>query len=507
MLKPVKKTRLETFSLYSYLRRFKEDDVRGDADVQRLGGCYTNKRFNGLVVSVLTNEYIPPLILGEIPVGDSYESYIEDGLQRSTALFMFRFANKAITKEIEDSEIAYEVKKKDRKGNFILDKDGHSIKEWRVFDIKEKRFDDLPIELQQTFDNYQIGLAIHPDTTKKEISRRIRIYNDQEPMRNSQRAFTYIPSYAGYIRKILANDFYRDCIEYSDKELTNGLYEKVICETIMAIFHLDHWTSNIKSTAIYIEKNSNDKELEHINKLSIRLYNLLKDDKYKKLFSKKNTYLWTTIFNKFTTYNLPDSYFIDFLNQFNSYLGDKKIDKYEKSFNEYDYEKRTKNKKDVVIKIDMITKLMEEYFHITKEAEQLEWKISSDNVIGTDIDMTENTEDNSKSSELESVVSFVQETLSDNEINAEDIIEYEDFLEDVLKINTLLYQQCKIALIALTGYAYKIEEDVLFSEWLTKYSQNNMSFGTNQKSNYAYLKHMFDIYCKRNRGKKDDDTT
>lgn len=316
MLMPVKPVRPQTLTLKSYLDKFKEGDVKGDADTQRAMGCYTDRMFNELVVSVLIGEYIPPLILGE--TSNYSESYVEDGLQRTTALSMFRYGNKAVSKDITDSEIAYQVKVKDKNGNYKLDGNDNFIKEWEVCDIKNKTYSQLPEELKMKFDEYQIGLAVHPDSTKEDISRRIRIYNEHENMKAAQRALTYIPTYAKNIKKIISNNrFYKDCIEYSDKEFTNGLYEKILCETDMIIYHLDEWQSVVKTMGMYIEDNASEEEFEKINALATRLYNILGDDKYKNLFSKKNTYLWTALFEKFTKYNFEDCMFINFLKEFN----------------------------------------------------------------------------------------------------------------------------------------------------------------------------------------------
>ena len=257
MLMPVKPVRPQTLTLKSYLDKFKEGDVKGDADTQRAMGCYTDRMFNELVVSVLIGEYIPPLILGE--TSNYSESYVEDGLQRTTALSMFRYGNKAVSKDITDSEIAYQIKVKDKNGNYKLDGNDNFIKEWEVCDIKNKTYSQLPEELKMKFDEYQIGLAVHPDSTKEDISRRIRIYNEHENMKAAQRALTYIPTYAKNIKKIISNNrFYKDCIEYSDKEFTNGLYEKILCETDMIIYHLDEWQSVVKTMGMYIEDNASE---------------------------------------------------------------------------------------------------------------------------------------------------------------------------------------------------------------------------------------------------------
>lgn len=486
MLMPVKPVRPQTLTLKSYLDKFKEGDVKGDADTQRAMGCYTDRMFNELVVSVLIGEYIPPLILGE--TSNYSESYVEDGLQRTTALSMFRYGNKAVSKDITDSEIAYQVKVKDKNGNYKLDGNDNFIKEWEVCDIKNKTYSQLPEELKMKFDEYQIGLAVHPDSTKEDISRRIRIYNEHENMKAAQRALTYIPTYAKNIKKIISNNrFYKDCIEYSDKEFTNGLYEKILCETDMIIYHLDEWQSVVKTMGMYIEDNASEEEFEKINALATRLYNILGDDKYKNLFSKKNTYLWTALFEKFTKYNFEDCMFINFLKEFNEILGDKRIDGYDISFNEYDKKKRTKDKKVVKTKLDMLEKLMKEYLHITEET-------------NSETENNNTDESDTKSCESDSTLKFIQNNVS-KDVSNEDIEEYQDFMDSYVNIDSELYKQCSMALMALTAYAYKCDRDVELGKWIENcQSRKWQNLSPSQEVNFKYMKRSFDNFINANGG-------
>ena len=495
MLMPVKPVRPQTLTLKSYLDKFKEGDVKGDADTQRAMGCYTDRMFNELVVSVLIGEYIPPLILGE--TSNYSESYVEDGLQRTTALSMFRYGNKAVSKDITDSEIAYQIKVKDKNGNYKLDGNDNFIKEWEVCDIKNKTYSQLPEELKMKFDEYQIGLAVHPDSTKEDISRRIRIYNEHENMKAAQRALTYIPTYAKNIKKIISNNrFYKDCIEYSDKEFTNGLYEKILCETDMIIYHLDEWQSVVKTMGMYIEDNASEEEFEKINVLATRLYNILGNDKYKNLFSKKNTYLWTALFEKFTKYNFEDRIFANFLKDFNETLGDKRIDDYDMSFNEYDKKKRTKDKKVVKTKLNMLEQLMKEYLHITEDKNE----ITSD-IKETDPETGNNTkESDTKTCESDSTLEFIQNNVS-KDVSNEDIEEYQDFMDSYVNIDSELYKQCSMALMALTAYAYKCDRDVELGKWIENcQSRKWQNLSPSQEVNFKYMKRSFDNFVNANGG-------
>ena len=61
----IRKIRKQTLSLSSYLDKVREEDVRSDQEVQRLSGAWDAGMVNELVATVLTDDYIPPIILGE----------------------------------------------------------------------------------------------------------------------------------------------------------------------------------------------------------------------------------------------------------------------------------------------------------------------------------------------------------------------------------------------------------------------------------------------------------
>lgn len=490
------KTKKDGYMLKTLLNMFKRKQLRKDHPLQRNTGQWKEEDAeSGLVASIIKGEDVDPIKICEQITSDTeFDLWLIDGLQRLTTLEKYRNNVFEISDKIEMPFVFYKVENCNGKMTTIK------------YDLRNKYFRDLPDELKDEFDSYSIDVVKHLDCTPEEIAYHIARYNRFTQMNYNQKNILPMYNVAEFVKKISKeHDFFYNCGNYSETDITKNTIDRIICESIMTIFHLDNWNKGGKKMGKYLNNHAKKEEFDILKNDLDRLSLIIDQDTTGKLFNIKNSFIWFTAFHIFTSYNIKDEKFIDFLIEFQRTLHSKTFKEYDnQSFDTYDKSRSTKDKKVVIAKIDILTKLMEEYFHITKEAEQLEWKISSDNVIGTDIDMTENTEDNSNSSELEPIVNFVKETLNDNEINAEDIIEYEDFLEDVLKINTSLYQQCKIALIALTGYAYKIEEDVLFSEWLTKYSQNNMSFGTNQKSNYAYLKHMFDIYCRRNGEQKND---
>ena len=281
----------------------------------------------------------------------------------------------------------------------------------------------------------------------------------------------------------------------------------------MIIYHLDEWQSVVKTMGMYIEDNASEEEFEKINALATRLYNILGDDKYKNLFSKKNTYLWTALFEKFTKYNFEDCMFINFLKEFNEILGDKRIDGYDISFNEYDKKKRTKDKKVVKTKIDMLEKLMKEYLHITDATEGKNETMYnkeethsevSENITETEnnIESSDNKVTNDNKSELKTgcddeILSFVKENIS-SELTTEDVELYANCVDDCfdkyeISITSPLYKNCYVALIALMTYAANKDKDEEFEEWIQNY-KDRTNFSPSQKINYTYMKRSFDDY-------------
>lgn len=71
-----------------------------------------------------------------------------DGKQRCTNAYTYAKNGFKVSKNIRRWRIKYQTTKKDRKGKEILDENGFPIAQNEEFDIRGKRFSDLPEELQ-----------------------------------------------------------------------------------------------------------------------------------------------------------------------------------------------------------------------------------------------------------------------------------------------------------------------------------------------------------------------
>ena len=343
MLRP----RKHTYTMDMYLKKIKDFDIRNDSDTQRQF-VWSNEQINELIVTVLTEDYIPPIILAEV---DGSQLWIVDGGQRSSSFNQFRYGNYKITSAVENSIIPYKRKSKDENGNFIWEDD--------VFDIKNKTYDKLPEELKKKFNEYQVETAIHENCDAHRIAQLIKRYNNHTSMNSNQKAFTLVDNYAREIRNILDSRFFLDCGVYTEKERSKGVLERVVLESVMCMFHFDQWKKQPKQVASYLNKHSTPKEFELFSSFIGRLENIITED-LRDLFSSKDSFIWLTMFKNFTELGLDDKKFAGFLRAFKSELKTKPVN--ETTFAELDENRGTKDKAVVSAKLNLLTSLMCEYF-------------------------------------------------------------------------------------------------------------------------------------------------
>ncbi len=438
-----------------YLAKMKDRDIRSDADVQRLSGQWDKGMINELVVTILTDDYIPPIILGEEA---NSQLWIIDGLQRSTSLMNFRYGNHKITSTIEDPIISYRAKVKDENNKIKTDKKGNIVWNDVAFCIKNKTYDDLPEELKKKFNEYQIETVIHEGCDMKRISKLIRRYNNHTSMNTSQKAFTYIDNFAREIRNITDNRFFVDCGRYTEKERTKGVLERVVLESIMCMFHLEHWKKQTKQMNKYLNENSSKEEFEKLDCNLHRLEKIITSD-ISDIFTSKDSFLWLTLFNKFTYLEIEDEKFARFLRAFKNGLKNKPVNG--ELFDTVDKNKGTKDKAVIMNKLHILEKLMEEFMGVNKE-------------------MVENMD----------IPAFVKANVNAN-VSMEDIVQYSEVFEGLTKkmdhSSPLFDKFNRPSMIALVAYSF--ENDIDLDKWIVKFFADNHTYRKNQQEN---LQHMVD---------------
>lgn len=361
------KIRKQTFSLDQYLKLTKEETIRSDQDCQRLSGQWSCNMVNELIYTVLTDNYIPPIILGEETVNSIVRQWVIDGLQRSSSLSMFRYGNTKITKSLDEHIVTYQRKVLDENGNIQRDENGEIIYESVEYDIRNRTYGQLPEELRDRFNQYQIELAIHQDCDPAELSKLVRKYNNHTAMNNSQRAFTYVDAFAREIREITENRFFLDVYKCSRNDKKNGTFERVVGDMVILCNYPDKYRKETKQGFKWLNENAAICDFDNLNDLLTRLTVSIDTTKeIRALFNSKNGYIFVAAFKAFTEFGHEDSEFGKFLEWFVNGGNETEIDG--KSWNELDKNHSTRDSGVVHGKVGHLVALMGLYFKEIRKA-------------------------------------------------------------------------------------------------------------------------------------------
>ena len=474
--------RTDKYSMYSLLQDKKNGDVNCNYILQREPFQWTTEEANRYFCRILSNLPIPEIILCEQKKKGLTISHLIDGLQRLSYAEAFKENRIKIgSAGAERHLIQYRDYVLDDNGNRVLDEDGLPEYEMKIFDVIGKYYKDLPDELKKRFNNFNINVTKFFDCTDEQIADHIRDYNNHASMNKEQGGFLNVSAQtAGYIKNISQkNTFFKNCGKFTDNNVIKGKLERVVAESIMLMFFRDSWKAKLDTIYKYVDENATEQQFlklnSHFNRLELALGEDNKD--LKLLLTPTTMPMWIAVFDKFTTYNMDDSNFVDFLNAYNTELKDKEID----GVSMADFkDQQTKKKATITGKIDLLVKLMNDFLHI-----------DITETSSTEVE-NNNTEENAEDNTEESVLSFVQENTNPN-VTDEDINLYTDMVEDCVKIDDPVYKECGMALVALMAYACQNDKDQDFERWIENY-RNKSEFSPSQKVNYTYMKRSFDNF-------------
>lgn len=361
------KIRKQVYSLDMYLKQLKAETIRTDQDCQRLSGQWNANMVNELIYSVLTDNYIPPIILGEEIINGISKMWIIDGLQRSSSLSLFRYANTKITKSLDEYMVTYQRKILDDNGNIQRDEKGEILWESVQYDVRGKSYNQLPEELQDRFDGYQIETVIHQNCDTTEISKLVRRFNNHVGMNSAQKAFTYADTFAREIRDITENRFFLDVYTCSRNDKKNGTVERIVGDMVILCNYPDQYKGKTLQNFKWLNENACISDFEQINGLLTRLMDSVNATKdIKTLFNSKHAHIFVAAFNSFVESGHEDKEFGKFLKWFVSGGSETEIDG--KSWDLLNADRSTRDACIVLGKLNYLETLMEKYFMETRKA-------------------------------------------------------------------------------------------------------------------------------------------
>lgn len=513
------RTKSTSYSIESLSKQLRQHRLRDNHPLQRTSGQWSLLTKSELISDILQGNSLLQIVISEEIKAGIIMHWLIDGKQRSTNLKDYLEDGFAISKNVQRYMIEYQSDKTDEYGNVILNEDGFPIPESKTFDIRGKKFSQLPEELQDKFRDYQVPVMLNLNCTKKDIAYDIARFNRCRPMNVSQSGWLGLEeSYAEYVDKILKMDFFKvDCDKssYSNTNIKNGSLRRIIIEAIMTSKYLSHFDKDFGKMCVYLTENANESIFIDFYLTLEKLSNVLRGDT-SDIFNNKNSFLWFALFDKFLEYNIEDDKFNGFIHEFKETLHNKEIDGI--TYDCLNGQKGTKDRSSVTKRFNHLFTLMKEYLHIEDSVEEIteehEPETVEDDLFDTETveespekpaiaEVTEysaigNTEiehvsgeviDNTIHTDMKSALKFVQDCV-DEAVSELDVQDYEEYLDtitlDVDNSSKLLDAANHDSIIGVIAYAY--QNDVDCDDWFKDYFNRNNTYDVDQKKNYLNMR-------------------
>lgn len=460
----------DRISIASIVKKIDKHTIRFDHPLQRESDQWSPSMKGNLVSDILQGNKLHPLIFAEQIINDVPIIWDLDGKQRCTNAYSYVNNGYKVSKNIRRWLIKYQTTKKDENGNDILDQNGFPIAVNADFDIRGKKFSDLPEELRDRFLDYSFNYDQYLNCSEEDIGYHIERYNDGKTMTSPQKGIMKLGTeYAELVKSISNMPFFKDMGGYKVSEFKNGAIHRVVVESIMAANYMDKW-NKFDEMCKYIKENSEVSVFDNFEDMVERLEKVVTDDT-SDMFDSKDSFLWFGLFARFIKSSDDDKRFIEFMTEFVQSLHSKSINGV--SFDNILECKNTKDKGIVTKKMNHLEQLMNEYLEI--ETVNVDKKIVSP-------------------------VDFIADVIDvDKEVIEEDIEVYEDdlntLLDNTVKIGAKLRdKENRLSLLAMVAYAYKVDSDL--DNWFAQYAKTDKYYAE-QKINFIHMRNDFDEYIKK----------
>ena len=455
----LEKSKPDKLCIASINKKIERHTIRFDHPLQRESEQWSPAMKGNLISDILQGNPIPPLVFAEQVANGLAIIWDLDGKQRCTTAYSFSKDAFKITKNIRRWLIAYQTSVKGKDGTEIFDKSGFPIYEKQEFDIRGKKYSELPEELQDRFKEYNFEIVQYLNCSSEDIAYHIARYNEGKPMTVSQKGLTRLgEKFATMVKSISGMPFFRDYGGYKVSEGGNGTVNRVVVESVMAANFLEHWKKKQEDMCEFIKDNATAEDFDSFEDLVERITRAGTEETFN-MFDSKDSFMWFGLFARFVKTGFDDSRFIEFMAEFSRSLHRREING--KSFDDLNG-KATKDKAVVLNKINHLEKLMNEYLGTGKEAGPVDGE--------------------------KSILEFLRDTVSPG-ITQEDFSLYQEILED-LSLNVdhsskLLEEANRPSLLALV--AYSIEKDMDLDIWIVEFFKKNAAYCSNQAENYKNM--------------------
>ena len=444
------------YSVDSIYKKLMRNQLSTDYKIQRSKDRWSNVDKGNLISDVAQGNHIPELIFAEFVDHNFSTVYVIDGKQRTTILVDFIEDKFRVSKDVEIGVIEYV--------------DGNNIKE---FDIRNKKFSDFPEALKDQLRDYTFNVTQYINCTKDELEYHMSRYNRGVKMNTSEKGIVALgEEFASEVHNVASLPFFSiDHDNYTKSEHKNGALLRCICESFMQVFYPEKWTDKTNTMCKFIRENATEKQFEKLYEMFKNLGENISEEA-RKLFSCKNTFLFMGLFAKFREYNLEDSVFAEFLDNFANELHTTEIDGV--TWDTLMEDRHNKNVSVVNLRMDYLEKLML-----------------------MNIGIPEDDNDNSDNENSLDDREFISEVIG-KEIDDEDSEFFgqvlDDYLVEVDNNSSLLDEDNRKSLKAIVAYTFEKEIDP--KNWFISFFKRNNNYIKDQLQNFNMMREDLDNFYK-----------
>ncbi len=153
----------------TFLKKLKRNEVFIENQFHKSKVQWDEETKSNLVVSILNDYQFPAIVIAKIVKSGFAYPYVIDGIQRINTFLEFKNNSLKIHKNSQRAIVEY-VKQTQNENGEVVDK-------LENFDLRGKFYKDLPEELQDIFDNYNLHIDIYSPCTEDDIKFHIKRYN------------------------------------------------------------------------------------------------------------------------------------------------------------------------------------------------------------------------------------------------------------------------------------------------------------------------------------------
>lgn len=471
-----------SYSIDSISKQLQKKRIRDDHILQRHSGQWKGFAKSELISDILRGKSLTQIIISEEIKNGLRMQWLIDGKQRCTTLDDFLHDGFAISKNVKNYNIRYQTTKLDESGYEVLNEDGFTVMEFKEFNIRGKKFSQLPEELQEIFKDRQIPVLYNMNCTKKDIADDIARFNRSRPMNVAQNGWLGLEeTFAELVENISKMQFFQQDFKgtaYTNTNHTSGAIRRMIVEAIVASDFIEEF-DDFGKMCEFLSEEASDSNFTEFYSFVERLTSVC-DERTAKMFNTTDGFLWLGLFSRFANLGVNDDKFVDFMLEFENSMRDIKVNvsydgEDDNSFNNLcinpktKKSRATKDKNMVIAKMQLLEKLMLRYLHINKEdVEEVDYKelvkANVENIIDDDIE------------EIQMVANDISE----------------EFDEDSWMISEQNYP----AYLSIVGLAFRKDVEDKLREWLPIYIKTNQ-FIHNQQKAFLHMKKSFEKYLEK----------